>query len=59
METATKPKRGKTPQANFRLPTEIVRKIRLEAADRQMYPAQVMTERLRESYERRPLKITT
>jgi len=50
-------KPGRSPQANFRLPAELVRKVRLEAADRRVYPSQVIAERLAESYGRKPLNI--
>ncbi len=46
-----------TEQANFRLPSDLVRKVRIEAADRRVYPAEVMAERLRESYRLRPFSV--
>jgi len=48
---------GRTDQANFRLPKDLIRKVRLEAADLQVYPNEIVEKRLRESYEQRPLSI--
>jgi len=57
METRER-RMGRTDQSNFRLCKDLLRLLRLEAADRQVTPNVILEERLQESYEKRPLDIT-
>ena len=44
----------KTRQVAYKLPPSLIKRIRREAAERGVYPAQVVAERLDESYQIRP-----
>lgn len=43
-----------TRQAAYKLPNELILKIRMEAARRGIYPAHVVRERLLDSFEKKP-----
>lgn len=44
-------------QFNFRIPPELAKSVRLEAADRGVYPVKVLAERLADSFDRRPWNV--
>lgn len=54
MSVRTKRKKEGTTQVAYKLPSELIKKIRHEAADRGVWPAHVVAERLADSYKRTP-----
>lgn len=55
--TTTKPRRPKgKAHAQYLLPEELVKRIRVEAAERGVWPAVVVEERVNESYDNRPFQ---
>lgn len=53
MKTSKKAK-PTTEVAAYKLPVDLVRVVRMEAAVRGVWPARVVAERLRESYQAKP-----